>query len=168
MVAGAWTLTAAAVRRGLRERPVRRLVRPSPTAGPAALAQGHRGRIPVPARPAGVRERVVALAREQDAGLGDQHRTEQLAAAAQLVLGREPVRRIRRGAGMPRPGNRRPPKQRSRRERMPPEGMLLQADGSRHRWLGEDGPYLTLVAGIDAATGPVPYALFREQEDAHG
>ena len=46
--------------------------------------------------------------------------------------------------------------------------MLLQADGSRHRWLGERGPYLTLVGGIDDATGTVPWALFREQEDAHG
>jgi len=30
------------------------------------------------------------------------------------------------------------------------------------------GPYLTLVGAIDDATGTVPYALFREQEDAQG
>jgi hypothetical protein len=46
--------------------------------------------------------------------------------------------------------------------------MLLQADGSRHRWLGADGPFLALVGAIDDATGTVPGALFRAQEDAHG
>jgi len=46
--------------------------------------------------------------------------------------------------------------------------MLLQVDGSRHDWLEGLGPYLTLVGAIDDATGTVPYALFREQEDAQG
>jgi hypothetical protein len=46
--------------------------------------------------------------------------------------------------------------------------MLLQADGSPHRWLGPDRPALTLVGAIDDATGTVPGALFRTQEDAHG
>ena len=36
---------------------------------------------------------------------------------------------------------------------MPRAGMLLQADGSRHDWLEGRGPYLTLIAGIDDATG---------------
>jgi hypothetical protein len=51
---------------------------------------------------------------------------------------------------------------------MPQAGMLLQVDGSRHRWLGPDGPWLTLVGAIDDATGDVPYAVFRDQEDAQG
>jgi hypothetical protein len=46
--------------------------------------------------------------------------------------------------------------------------MLLQVDGSRHDWLQGRSPYLTLVGAIDDATGTVPYALFREQEDAQG
>jgi hypothetical protein len=46
--------------------------------------------------------------------------------------------------------------------------MLLQVDGSRHDWLQGRGPYLTLVGAIDDATGTVPYASFREQEDAQG
>jgi hypothetical protein len=51
---------------------------------------------------------------------------------------------------------------------MPQAGMLLQVDGSRHQWLGPGGPWLTLVGAIDDATGDVPFALFREQEDAQG
>jgi hypothetical protein len=46
--------------------------------------------------------------------------------------------------------------------------MLLQIDGSPHHWLGKSGPELSLIGAIDDATGKVPYALFREQEDAQG
>ncbi|NIV29539.1 MAG: ISNCY family transposase [Anaerolineae bacterium] len=46
--------------------------------------------------------------------------------------------------------------------------MLLQIDGSEHRWLGDRGPELCLIAAIDDATGQVPAALFRPQEDAAG
>jgi hypothetical protein len=48
------------------------------------------------------------------------------------------------------------------------EGMMLQIDGSRHDWLEGRGPYLSLIAAIDDATGKVPYAVFRLQEDAQG
>jgi len=46
--------------------------------------------------------------------------------------------------------------------------MLIQVDGSRHDWLEGRGPQMTLLASIDDATGKVPFALFREQEDAQG
>jgi len=51
---------------------------------------------------------------------------------------------------------------------MPQEGMLLQLDGSHHRWLEDRGPWLTLFLAIDDATGTVPYAIFREREDTLG
>jgi hypothetical protein len=51
---------------------------------------------------------------------------------------------------------------------MPQEGMLVQVDGSHHRWFGERGPWLTLLLAVDDATGTVPYALFQEQEDTEG
>jgi hypothetical protein len=46
--------------------------------------------------------------------------------------------------------------------------MLLQVDGSPHDWLEGRGPEITLIASIDDATGKVPFALFREEEDAQG
>ena len=46
--------------------------------------------------------------------------------------------------------------------------MLLQVDGSRHDWLEGRGPRLTLVGGIDDATGRMTGAVFREQEDTAG
>jgi len=46
--------------------------------------------------------------------------------------------------------------------------MLIQVDGSTHDWLEGRGSKLTLIASIDDATGKVPFALFREEEDAQG
>jgi hypothetical protein len=51
---------------------------------------------------------------------------------------------------------------------MATEGTLLQLDGSRHAWLEDRGPWLTLLAAIDDATGRVVGATFRQQEDAAG
>lgn len=42
----------------------------------------------------------------------------------------------------------------------------MQTDGSHHDWLEGRGPWLTLVAAIDDATGEVPSGLFRYQEDS--
>ncbi len=44
----------------------------------------------------------------------------------------------------------------------------MQLDGSAHAWLDQRGPRLTLIAAIDDATGEVPAATFRDEEDAHG
>jgi hypothetical protein len=46
--------------------------------------------------------------------------------------------------------------------------MLIQMDGSHHDWLEGRGPSFTLLVAVDDATGTVPYALFREQEDMQG
>ena len=50
---------------------------------------------------------------------------------------------------------------------MPSEGMLIQVDGSYHRWLGKDGPQFTLLLAIDDATGIVVNSLFCELENTH-
>src|SRR5689334_20833128 len=168
VLAGRWTREEAAEVLGLSGRQVRRLLAAYEAGGPAALAHGNRGRPSARAVPVAVRERVAELARGRYAGLNDQHLTEKLAEEEGLALGRATVRRILRAAGLPSPRRRRAPKHRARRERMAQEGMLLQADGSRHRWLGEDGPYLTLIGAVDDATGSVAAALFRAQEDAAG
>jgi hypothetical protein len=46
--------------------------------------------------------------------------------------------------------------------------MLLQIDGSHHRWLGEQGPRFALLLAVDDATGTVPDALFSQEEDTRG
>ena len=80
-------------------------------------------------------------------------------------MGRTTLRRILVNAGLSSPRRRRPPKHRVRRQRMPREAMLIQMDGSYHRWLGEDGSQFTILFAVDDATGCVPGALFCDHEN---
>ena len=45
--------------------------------------------------------------------------------------------------------------------------MLIQLDGSYHRWLADHRPPFTLLLAVDDATGSVVNALFCQQEDSH-
>ncbi len=146
----------------------RRLLAAYRQEGAAAMAHGNRGRRPAHALDNQVKESVVTLARTRYIGFNTQHFTELLVEREGIGLSRSSVRCILLGAGIGSPRKRRAPKHRSRRERYPQEGMLLQVDGSRHDWLEGRGLWLSLVGAIDDATGKVPYALFREQEDAQG
>jgi transposase len=168
VLAGQWTAEEAAVALGISVRQVRRLKSAYLEEGVGALVHGNRGRRPLHALNDELKAQVQALAEGTYAGCNDQHLSELLAEREAVTLSRSSVRRILRGAGIKSPRKRRSPKHRSRRERYAQEGMLLQIDGSRHQWLGEAGPYLTLLGAIDDATGKVPAAQFREQEDAQG
>ena len=153
---------------GVSLRHERRLMAAYRKEGAAALAHGNRGRRPHHVLDPSLRWRVLELAETTYVGFNDQHFTEVLAERQGITLSRSSVRRILRGAGIKSPRKRRPPKHRSRRERYPKEGILLQTDGSEHDWLEERGPWLTLIGAIDDATGKIPWGIFRAQEDAHG
>src|SRR5574337_2019069 len=153
---------------GLSTRQVRRLRRAYRRRGPKAMVHGNRGR-PSPRRVAdAIRARIVHLAQTVYAGVNHTHLSELLAERDNLVLSQPTVSRILRAAGLRSPRRRRPPKYRQRRERMPRAGMLVQMDGSHHRWLQNRGPALVLLHAIDDATGTVLGAVFREREDAAG
>ena len=153
---------------GLSVRQVRRLVAAYRREGVGAIAHGNRGRRPPHTVSEAIRERVVALAVGPYDGANHTHLTELLAEREGVYLSRSTVRRVLLKAGIKTPRRHRPPKHRRRRERYPQEGMMLQVDGSRHDWLQGRGPWLTLIGGIDDATGTVPYGCFREQEDSYG
>ena len=153
---------------GLSGRQLRRLLVAYRAQGAAALAHGNRGRAPAHTLPAILREQVLALAQTTYRDANDSHLVDLLAEREQIVLSRATVQRWRMAAGLQSPRHRRPPQHRSRRERMPQAGLLLQWDASSHRWLDDRGPRLTLVGAIDDATGEMVAATFREQEDAHG
>ncbi len=81
-----------------------------------------------------------------------------------IDIDRSTLRRILLDAGLNSPRRRRTPQHRVRRQRMPQEGMLIQMNGSYHRWLGEAEPQFTLLLAVDDATGAVVNALFCERE----
>ena len=149
-------------------RHVRRLVVAYRKEGVAALAHGNRGRKPHHALDENLRKRVSELAQSIYAGCNNQHFTELLDEREGIALSRSSVRRVLLRTGIKSPRKRRPPRHRSRRQRYPKEGMLVQIDGSHHDWLEGRGPWLSLIGAIDDATGKVFHALFREQEDAQG
>ncbi len=152
---------------GMTLRHVRRQLARYRRDGVAALAHGNRGRKPGHALDPTIRAQVVELAQGKYAGFNHQHLTEKLEEQG-IKISRSSVRRILVGLGIKSPRKRRAPRHRSRRERLSQEGMLLQVDASRHDWLEGRGPHLSLLLAIDDATGKVPFALFREQEDAQG
>jgi transposase len=165
---GRLRLGEAAEMMDLSLRQVRRLRAGYRESGAEALAHGNRGRRPWNAIAAEVAERVVAWAQETYRGVNQQHLTELLEERHETHLSRSTVRRVLLRAGIRSPQTRRAPKHRSRRERKPQEGMLLQVDGSPHDWLEGRGPRLCLVGAIDDATSHVPGAVFRRQEDIEG
>jgi len=158
----------AATALGCSERHLWRLLCRYRKSGPAGLVHGNRGRTSDRAIDADLRDRVLELALNRYAGANDTHLCELLADREGIELSRSSVRRILRSAGVASPRRRRAPKHRSRRERMAAEGLMLQLDGSRHRWLGADRAEMTLLGAIDDATSKVVAATFRDQEDAAG
>ena len=108
------------------------------------------------------------LSRTRYEGANHTHLSELLREREGIDIGRTTLRRILLSAGLSSPRSRRPPRHRVWRQRMPREGMLIQIDGSYHRWLGERCPQFTLLLAVDDATGSVVHALFCQQEDTRG
>ena len=165
---GVMSVTEGAALMGVSVRQVHRLRAAYRDVGAAALVHGNRGRTPAHTLDPAIRQQVLILAQTTYAACNHQHLSELLGEREGIQIARTSLRRILLAAGVTSPRTRRAPKHRSRRERYPQEGMLLQLDASRHDWLQGRGPWLTLVGAIDDATNIVPYALFRETEDAHG
>ena len=126
----------AATLMGVSERHIRRMLAAYREEGAAALAHGNRDRRPVNATPEETSRAVVHLARTRYAGVNHTHLSELLGEREGIEIGRSTLRRLLVRAAVMSPRGRRPPKHRVRRQRMPCEGMLIQIDGSHHRWLG--------------------------------
>ena len=147
------------------ERHTRRILAAYREEGAAALAHGHRGRRAPNTTSEKVKSLVMHLTKTRYSETNHTHLSELLREREGMVIGRTTLRRILVGAGLGSPRRRRPPKHRVRRQRMPREGMLIQIDGSYHRWLGRDGPKFTLLLAVDDATGMVAHAAFCEYEN---
>jgi transposase len=165
---GRMTGQQAAEMLGVTVRHTRRILARYRREGASGLAHGNRGRIPVNKIDAAIEAEILLLAKGEYFDYNDSHFTEELDERHGIHVSVPTVRRIRRSHGLLSPRKRRTPRHRRRRQRYPQAGMLLQVDGSRHDWLEGRGPWLTLHAAIDDATNEVPWAVFREQEDAAG
>ncbi len=134
-VEGRLSVAEAAELLQVSDRQVKRLKRDYDATDAGWVHHGNYERTPANAISGDIRSRVAQLAMGKYAGFNDSHLQEKLTQIESLTVSRASVRRILRSAGIRSPQKRRPPKYRSRRERRPQEGMLLQVDGSRHDWL---------------------------------
>ena len=166
LLAEQMTVDQAAGLMGVSTRHTRRMLAAYRKEGVAALAHDHRGRRPPNATPETTRAEVLHLASTRYFGTNHTHLSELLGEREGIDIDRSTLRRILVSAGLNSPRRRRPPQHRVRRQRMPQEGMLIQMDGSYHRWLGEGGPQFTLLLAVDDATGAVVNAHFCERENA--
>ena len=159
------TLDQAATLMGVSARHTRRILAAYRKEGAAALAHGNRGLRSTNATPEPLRSEVLRLAQTRYSETNHTHLSELLREREGIEIGRTTLRRILTSAGLKSPCHRRPPRYRVRRQRMPREGMLIQMDGSHHRWLGDHGAPFALLLAVDDATGIVVNALFCEQEN---
>lgn len=167
--AGLLTAGAAALLMGVSERQARRLLVAYRAEGPRGIVHGNRGRPPAHTHSGEFRDRVRTLAAGPYAGVNHSHLAELLAEREGIAIARSTLSDILKEAGVrsPRPQKRRS-RHRSRRERYPQEGMLLQIDASDHDWLQGRGPRMRLLGVIDDATGKVAAMRFHPTEDAEG
>ena len=162
------TVVQAALVMGVSERQCYRVKARVGKAGAKGVVHGNRGRPCKRKIKEKVVKRIVELAQGKYKDFNDHHLTEKLKEQESIELSREMVRRTLRAHGIGSPKKRRGLKHRSRRERRPAEGMMLQIDGSPHDWLQGRGPRLCLIGAIDDATSKVMGALFVEAESSWG
>jgi transposase len=149
-------------------RQTKRLLRAWREAGATALVHGNRGRVPVNVLSAEARRQVIALLTGLYTDFNNQHVASLLQRDHNLTISRMTVSRIRQSLGLATPKRRRSPRPHQRRERMPQLGLLVQIDGSKHRWFEQRGPECCLIAAVDDATGMLLGAIFRNEEDVFG
>ena len=165
LLAGHMTMDQAATLMGVSTRHTRRILAAYREEGAAALSHGNRGLRATNATPETTKAEVLRLARSRYSETNHTHLSELLREREGIDIARTTLRRILAGAGVKSPRRRRPPQHRVRRQRMPREGMLIQVDGSHHRWLGHHVSPFALLLAVDDATGIVVNALFCEQEN---
>lgn len=113
-----------------------------------------------------LREQMLSLANATYFDFNISHCLEMLRERHGLVTSYTTFHRWCRLAGIAKRKRRRASKARVHRERMACEGLLLQMDGSHHRWNGKDE--WCLIAMIDDATSEIPGARFFEGETTLG
>ena len=101
---------------------------------------------------AALRRRVLAAYRKDYMDFGPTLAVEQMQSRQKISVDHETLRRWLLAEGLWSQRRQRQ-KHRERRERRECSGEMLQFDGSPHAWLEDRGPRLTLIEGVDDATG---------------
>jgi hypothetical protein len=144
------------------ERTIRRKAERVGTLGWSGLLHGNAGKQPKNRRSDSERETISKLLKEKYSNFNVTHAREKLRKDDGIVVSYGSLRELMMKQGPLKKAKRRRKTMRQHRDRMPKFGVLLQMDGSPHRWNGKDE--WCLIAAIDDATSYIPYAEFFDGE----
>jgi len=147
----------------VRERTVSRIARRIESRGLFATVHGNRGKPPWNKKSEESKSAVMGLVASEYFDFNMTHCLEKLKENHGLEVKYETFRRWCHERKLVKRQKRRRPVARYRRIRMQSEGLLLQMDGSPHRYNGKDE--WCLIAAIDDATSDIPYGEFFLSED---
>lgn len=147
----------------IRERTVTRIARRIENKGFLGVVHANRGKVPSNRKDPSFREEVMKLVEDKYYDFNMTHCLEVLKKDHQLCIKYDTFRRWCHARHLVKRKKRHRPAVRKKRVRMPNEGLLLQMDGSHHRFNGKDE--WCLIAAIDDASSDIPYAEFFHSED---
>ena len=119
------------------------------------------GKVPINKRPDSLKRQVQALIKQKYYDVNLMHLAELLETNENIVVKRETLRTWAHDIHHVKRAKRRRSKARKRRERMESPGLLLQMDGSPHRWFGDKKA--CLIAIIDDATSEIHAEFFKSE-----
>ena len=146
------------------ERTIRRYLSEYKNKGVIFVKHGNCGRSPTNATSPELKEKIQALVKENYFDFNMSHCLEKLSANEGLHLKRETFRKWCHEINLVKKAKRRGAKVRKLRQRMKQTGLMIQMDGSPHRWFGNRES--CLIAGIDDADSNVPWGEFFPAEDS--
>ncbi len=166
-MSGEITQMQAAVKLGKSYRQTKRLIKKVSELGIAGLLHGNRGSIAHNRCSDELKQEVLKLLRERYFDFNLTHFREKLETEHGIQVKRESLRKWAHEEKLVKRAHhqKRKPKIHRTRHRMPRIGMMIQMDGSSHRWVGKDNPECCLIGAIDDATGTCLYAEFFPAED---
>jgi len=160
---GKLTRVEAAELLSVRERTISRIARRIEAKGFMGVINGNRERPPANKKSEELKRAMMRFMRDRYFDFNMKHALEMLKSEQGLEVKYDTFRRWCHEEKLVKRCKRRKAVARSRRARMPYEGLLLQMDGSPHRYNGVDE--WCLIAAIDDATSDIPHAEFFLSED---
>ena len=128
------------------------------------VVHGNSGSEPVNKTPDRLKQKVQSLIREKYYDLNLLHLAEMLEAHEHIVVKRETLRKWAHDIHHVKRAKRRRSRVHKRRERMEAPGLMLQMDGSTHRWFGDKKS--CLIAIIDDANSDIHAEFFPPETTA--
>lgn len=169
VIRGEMTIKQAAVLIEKSYRQTKRIVSRVRKQGMPGLQHGNLGKTPHNRSPLELKHQVLQLLSETYFDFNLTHFREKLLSEHGIEIKRETLRKWAHEKRLVKRAHHhlnRKPKIHRTRHRMPRVGMMLQMDGSTHRWIGRNNPECCLIGAIDDASGICPYAEFFPGEDS--